>query len=133
MPMTHAIIQNDPYDSSDTIVRIELRSISTTETTPMISYTTSGNCMSETTHMTETTMWKPGLSCHWHPLCRRDRTQFHRGDRVTAVVWVVLDNRMSVFILSSQSDNRYDRDDYMATWLYTKNGNRQRRLYPNQA
>ena len=42
--MTHAIIQNDPYDSSDTVVRIELRSISTTETTPMISYTTSANC-----------------------------------------------------------------------------------------
>ena len=44
----------------------------------------------ETTHMTETTMWKPGLTCHWRPLCRRDRTQFHRGDRVAAVVWVVL-------------------------------------------
>ena len=28
----------------------------------------------------------------------------------------------AVFIWSSQSDNRYDRDDYMATWLYTKNG-----------
>ena len=65
-------------------------------------------------------MWKPGLTCHWRPLCRRDRTQFHRGDRVAAVVWVVLDNRMSVFIWSSQSDDRYDRDDYMATWLYTK-------------
>ena len=39
-----AIIQNDPYDSSDTVVRIELRSISTTETTLLISYTTSGNC-----------------------------------------------------------------------------------------
>ena len=46
--------------------------------------------------MTETSMWKPGLTCHWRPLCRRDRTQFHRGDRVAAVVWVVLDNRMSV-------------------------------------
>ena len=33
----------------------------------------------------------------------------------------------------SKSDNRYDRDDYMATWLYTKNGNRQRRLHANQA
>ena len=70
--------------------------------------------------MTVTTMWKPGLTCHWRPLCRRDRTQFHRGDRVAAVVWVVLDNRMSVFLWSSQSDDRYDRDDYMATWLYTK-------------
>ena len=69
----------------------------------------------ETTHMTEATMWKPGLTCHWRPLCRRDRTQFHRGDRVAAVVWVVLDNSMSVFIWSSQSDDRYDRDDYMAT------------------
>ena len=69
--------------------------------------------------MTETTMWKPGLTCHWRPLCRRDTgTQFHRGDRVAAVVWVVLDNRMSIW--SSQSDDRYDRDDYMATWLYTK-------------
>ena len=119
MPMRHAIIQNDPYDSSDTVVRIELRSISTTETTPMISYTTSRN-MPETTHMTETTMWKPVLTCHWRPLCRRDITQFYRGDRVAAIVWVVLDNRMSVFIWSSQSDDRYDRDDYMATWLYTK-------------
>ena len=43
--------------------------------------------------MTEMTMWKPGLTCHWRPLCRRagahDRrdtgTQFHRGDRVVAV------------------------------------------------
>ena len=42
--MTNAIIQNDPYDSSDTVVRRELRSISTTGTTLMISYTTSGNC-----------------------------------------------------------------------------------------
>ena len=75
----------------------------------------------ETTHMVETTMWKPDLTCHWRPLCRRDRTQFHRGDRVAAVVWVVLDNRMSVFTWSSHSDDRYDRDrDYMATWLYTK-------------
>ena len=39
----------------------------------------------------------------------------------------------AVFIWSSQSDNRYNRDDYMATWLYTKNGNRQRRLHANQA
>ena len=39
----------------------------------------------------------------------------------------------AVFMWSSQSVNRYDRDDYMATWLYTKNGNRQRRLYANQA
>ena len=41
----------------------------------------------------------------------------------------------AVFIWSSQSDNRYDRDDYMvATWLYTKtDGNRQRRLHANQA
>ena len=61
--------------------------------------------------MTETTMC---LTCHWRPLCRRDRTQFHRGDRVAAVVWVVLDNRMSVFIWSSQSDDSYDRDDYVA-------------------
>ena len=51
----------------------------------------------ETTHMTETTMWKPGLTCHWRPLCRRDRTQFHRGDRVAAVVWVVLDNSIECF------------------------------------
>ena len=74
--------------------------------------------------MTDTTMWKPGLTCHWRRLCRRDRTQFHRGDRVAAVVWVVLDNHMSVFIWSSQPrsqpDDRYNRDDYMATWLYTK-------------
>ena len=28
----------------------------------------------------------------------------------------------AVFIWSPQSDNRYDRDDYMATWLYTKTG-----------
>ena len=62
--------------------------------------------------MTEKTMWKPGLTCHWRPPCR--------SDRVAAVVWVVLDNSMSVFIWSSQSDDRYDRDDYMATWLYTK-------------
>ena len=41
---THAIIRNDQYNSSDTVVPIELRSISTTETTPMISYTTNGNC-----------------------------------------------------------------------------------------
>ena len=26
----------------------------------------------------------------------------------------------AVFIWSSQSDNRYDRDDYMATWLYIR-------------
>ena len=39
----------------------------------------------------------------------------------------------AVFIWSSQSDNMYDGDDYMATWLYTKNGNRQRRLHANQA
>ena len=65
-------------------------------------------------------MWKPGLTCHWPPLCRRDRTQLHRDDRVPAVVWVVLDNHMSVFIWSCQSDDWYDRDDYMATWLYTK-------------
>ena len=89
----------------------------------------------ETTHMTETTMCKPGLTCHWRPLCRRDRTQFHRGDRVAAVVWVVLENRMSVFIWSSQSDARQvrqrrldgnlalykkvetARDDYMQTRL----------------
>ena len=63
----------------------------------------------EKTHMTETTMWKPGLTCHWRRLCRRDRTQFHRGNR--AVMWVVLENRMSVFRWSSQSDGRYDRDD----------------------
>ena len=68
----------------------------------------------------ERTMWKPGLTCHWRPLCRRDRTQFHRGYRVAAVVWVVLDNRISVFIWSSQSDDGYDRDDYMAAGLYTK-------------
>ena len=74
----------------------------------------------ERTHMTETTMWKPGLTCHWRRLCRRGRTQFHRDDRVAAVVWVVLDNRTSVFIWSSQSDDKYDRDDYTATWVYAK-------------
>ena len=39
----------------------------------------------------------------------------------------------AVFIWSSQSDDRYDRDDYMKNRLYTQNGNRQRRLYANQA
>ena len=40
----HAIIQDDPNDSSDTVVPIESSSISTTETTAMISDTTNGNC-----------------------------------------------------------------------------------------
>ena len=63
---------------------------------------------------------KNGIAClRKGKLRRRDRT-FHGGDRVAAVVWVILDNRMSVFIWSSQSGDRYDRDDYMATWLYTK-------------
>ena len=41
---THTIIQNDPHYSSGMVVPIALRSISTTETTPMISYTTDGKC-----------------------------------------------------------------------------------------
>ena len=46
-------------------------------------------------------------------LCRGDRTQFYRDDGVAAVVLVVSPNRMSVSIWSSQSDDRYERDDYM--------------------
>ena len=41
---THEIIQDDPYDSSDTVIPIESSCISTTETTAMISDTTNGNC-----------------------------------------------------------------------------------------
>ena len=35
------------------------------------------------------------ITYHWRRLCRRDRTQFYPDDCVAAVVWVVLDNRMS--------------------------------------
>ena len=91
--MTHvlAIIQNDPYDSSDTVVRIELRSISTTEwklpetthmtyvveiernsievTVSLLSYGSfwiiawvfSYGHPSRTTGTTETTIWQPGF------------------------------------------------------------------------
>ena len=67
--------------------------------------------LSETTHTAEKSTWKPGLPHHWRRLCRRDRTQFYRDDRVAVVVCVVLDNGMSVSIWSSQSDDRYHRDD----------------------
>ena len=43
--------------------------------------------------------------------------QFYRDDHVATVVWVVLDNPMSVSIRSSQSEHRYDKDDYMETRL----------------
>ena len=35
------------------------------------------------------------ITYHWRRLCRRDRTQFYPDDCVAAVIWVVLDNRMS--------------------------------------
>ena len=35
------------------------------------------------------------ITYHWRRLCRRDRTQFYPDDCVAAVVWVVLDNRIS--------------------------------------
>ena len=98
-PITHAIIQNNPYESSDTVIRIELCSGYLYDRDDANDKLYDKWKLPETTHMTETTMWKPGLTCNWRPLCRRDRTQIHRGDRVAAVVWVVLDNPMSVFIV----------------------------------
>ena len=35
------------------------------------------------------------ITYHWRRLCRRDRTQCYPDDCVAAVIWVVLDNRMS--------------------------------------
>ena len=36
------------------------------------------------------------ITYHWRRLCRRDRTQFYPDDCVAAVVWVDLNNRMSL-------------------------------------